>query len=77
MELKILKACIKINLANWFIKLFKSPAKASIFFDYKPNQNFNFCINYYSFNNLTIKNRYLLFLINKLFDCPGQAKQYI
>lgn len=32
-ELEILKAYIKTNLANRFIRLSKSPAGASIFFD--------------------------------------------
>ena len=38
-ELKTLKTYIEINLANSFIKYFKSPIKAFIFFDKKPNRS--------------------------------------
>ena len=55
-ELEMLKAYIKTNLANNFIKLSKSPARAPIFFNCKPNRNFCLCVDYCDFNNLTIKN---------------------
>ena len=46
MELEILKTQIKINLANKFICLSKSPIDAPILFDKKPNESFQFCVNY-------------------------------
>ena len=45
-ELEILKSYIKINLANSFIRLSKSIAGASIFFDKKSNKSFQLCIAY-------------------------------
>ena len=55
-ELETLKTYIKTNLVNDFIWFFKSPIGAPILFDKKPDRNFCFCINYRSFNNITIKN---------------------
>ena len=55
-ELKTLKTYIETNLANGFIRSFKFPAGASILFDQKPNRSLRFCVDYWGFNNLTIKN---------------------
>ncbi len=56
MELEILKAYIKNNLASDFIRPFKPPAEALILFDKKPDGNLRLCVDYRSLNNLTIKN---------------------
>ena len=45
-ELEILKIYIETNVANGFIQLFKSPTRAFILFDKKPDKNFCLCINY-------------------------------
>ena len=63
-ELKTLKTYIETNLANSFIKSFKSPAGASILFIRKKNISLWLYIDYQGFNNLTIRNWYLLFLIS-------------
>ena len=60
-----IKAYIKTNLANNFIRPLKSPARVPILFNHKLNKTFYLCCYYYGFNNLTIKNCYSLFLINK------------
>ena len=65
LELETLKAYIKNNLANDFIRLSKSFARTSIFFDKKPNSCLRLCVDYWGLNNLTIKNRYLLPLIGE------------
>ena len=70
-ELETLKTYIKINLANGFIRPFKSPIGASIFFDQKPNGTFCLCVNYWGLNNIIIKNQYPLPLICKLLDWLG------
>ena len=70
-DLKILKAYIKNNLANNFIKSFKFFIRTSIFFNQKLNKNLQLCVNYQDFINLTIKNRYLLQLIEESFDWLG------
>ena len=55
-ELETLKTYIKTNLANNFIRPFKSLAKALILFNKKPDGSLHFCVNYWGFNNITIKN---------------------
>ena len=55
-KLETLKTYIKINLANGFIQPSKSFAGALIFFDKKPGRSFRFYVDYWSFNNITIKN---------------------
>ncbi len=72
-ELKTLKAYIKNNLINGFIRPSKSLARALIFFDKKPDGSLRLCIDYRGLNNLTIKNRYPLPLIRELLDQLGQA----
>ena len=75
-ELETLKIYIKINLANGFIRPSKSLVRAPILFDKKPDRSFYFYIDYWSLNNLTIKNRYSLSLIGKSLDQLGQIKQF-
>ena len=67
-KLETLKTYIKTNLPNNFIRPFKSPTRAPILFNKKPNRSFHFCRDYRGLNNITIKNQYLLPLIGKLLD---------
>ena len=67
-ELETLKSYIETNLANNFIRLFKSPIEAYILFDRKPDRSLRLCVDYWGFNNITIKNWYPLPLINELLD---------
>ena len=55
-ELEILKTYIKITLANGFIWPSKSPTRAFILFNRKPNRSSHFCVDYWGLNNITIKN---------------------
>ena len=64
-ELEILKAYIKNNLANSFMRPSKSLARAPIFFNKKPDGSLRLYVNYQSLNNLTIKNQYLLPLVGE------------
>ena len=73
-ELETLKTYIKTNLANDFIWALKSLAGALILFVCKPNGSFCLCINYHELNNLTIKNRYPLPLVDESLDQLGRAK---
>jgi hypothetical protein len=34
------------------------------------------CVNYYSLNKVTIKNRYLILLVSEILDCLSKAKIY-
>ncbi len=46
MELETLKAYIENNLANSFIKPFKSLARVSILFNKKPDSSMRLCVDY-------------------------------
>ena len=50
-ELETLKMYIETNLANGFIWPFKSPAKALILFNQKPDKSLCLCIDYWGLNN--------------------------
>ena len=73
MELEILKAYIENNLANSFIRPFKSPIGALILFDKKLDNSLRLCVNYQGLNNLIIKNWYPLPLVRKSLDQLGWA----
>ena len=64
LKLKVFKTYIEKHLTNDFIQLFKFLIDALILF-VKKNNNFRLCVNYRNLNQLTIKNRYFLFLIKK------------
>ena len=76
-ELKMLKTYIKINLANSFIHPSKSPMRALILFDRKLDGSFCLCVDYWGFNNITIKNWYSLPLIGESLDWLGWARSFI
>ena len=76
-ELETLKTYMEINLANGFIRPFKSPAGAPILFDRKPDESFRLCVDYWGLNNITIKNQYPLPLISESLDQHGRAKRFI
>ena len=67
-KLEILKIYIEIHFVNSFIRLFKFLIKIFVFFNQKLDKSFHFCMNYQDFNNLIIKNQYLLLLMSKLLD---------
>ena len=73
-ELETLKTYIKTYLKTGFIQSFKSSTNTLILFDKKPDGNLHLCINYQGPNNSTIKNQYLLLLINESLDRLGWAK---
>ena len=75
-ELETLKAYIKTNLANGFIKPSKSLAGALILFDQKSDGSLRLCVNYRGLNNLTIKNQYPLPLTGELLDRLKRARQF-
>ena len=75
-ELEMLKIYIKNNLASNYIKPFKSSANISILFILKKDGSLYLYIDYSRLNNLTIKNCYLLSLINKLLDFLDRTKYF-
>ena len=68
LELQTLKTYIKNNLANVFIRFFKTLAEALINFDKKLDGSLRLCLNFRGLNNLTIKNWYPLPLVVELLD---------
>ena len=77
LELKTLKAYIKIHLKDGFIWPFKYLVGTPLFFDKKSDRSLQLYVDYQGLNNLTIKNRYLLLFISKSLDRFGHAKQFI
>lgn len=75
-ELETLKIYIETYLKIRFIWLSKSFTNVSIFFDWKPNKNLYFYVDYQGLNNLTIKNWYFLFLIGKTLNRLSWAKRF-
>ena len=75
-ELEKLKAYIETNLANGFIRPFKSAAGALIVFDRKSDSFLWLCVDYQGLNNLTIKNRYLLLLTRESLDRLERADRF-
>ena len=75
-ELETLKTYIKTHLKTRFIQSSKSPAGTPIPFNKKLDGSFCLCVDYWSLNNFTIKNRYPLPLIGKSLDQLGQAKKF-
>ena len=76
MELETLKTYIETNLVNGFIWSFKSPIRASIFFDKKLDKSFQLYIDYRELNNLIIKNQYLPLLIGEFLNRLGQTLRF-
>ena len=70
-ELKMLKTYIETNLANGFICPSKSPIRAPILFDRKPNGSLRLCVDYWDFNNLTVNNQYPLSFIRESLNQLG------
>ena len=75
-EFESLKAFIEINLANGFIRPFKSSASTPILFDQKLDRFLRLCVNYRGFNNFTIKNWYPLPLVGDLLDKLRRARRF-
>ncbi len=76
MELETLKAYIKNNLASSFIRPSKSPARAPILFNKKPDGSLRLYIDYQGLNNLVIKNQYPLPLVDESLDRLGWARYF-
>ena len=75
-KLEILNIYVKTNLANSFIRLSKSPTGTPILLDKKVDKSLWLCVDYWRLNNITIKNGYLLLLVDKSLNCLDHAKQF-
>ncbi|BAE58818.1 unnamed protein product [Aspergillus oryzae RIB40] len=76
---KIIDYIIKFindKISLW-IRLLKSSVEAPILFIFKKNSGLKLYINYRGLNKITIKNRYLLFLILEILDRLAGVKFFI
>ena len=76
-ELDVLKNCLLKNLILNRIQEFKSRANVSMFFIFKKNNNFWFCVDYKRLNVLIIKNKCLFLLINETLNRLVSAAYFI
>ena len=60
-----------------FIQKFQSSTKYSILFVLKQDKKLRLCVDYKKLNDITIKNRYLLFNINELQNKLNKIKIFI
>ena len=69
-----MKKYIEMNLKKRFIRSSESSADYSILFAPKKDGKLRLCVDYRQLNNVTVKNRYTLPLIQKLQDRFDRAK---
>jgi hypothetical protein len=75
-ELKALKDYIDVNLEKGFIRPSTSPAASPVLFVPKKDGSLRLVIDYRQLNNITVKDRYALPLINELHDRLRGAKYF-
>ena len=76
-EFEVLRQYFKDNEIKEYIRSLKSLARFPILFVFKKNGKLRICVNYKRFNEIIIKNRYILFLIQKMQDRIYKAKYFI
>ena len=75
-ELKVLREYLEASLAKGFIRESTSPAGSPILFVPKKDGTLRLCVDYRGLNDITIKNRYPLPLINEIMDRVNSAKVF-
>jgi hypothetical protein len=73
-ELRVLRKFLKENLEKGFIRTSTSPAASPVLFAKKPGGGLRFCVDYRGLNAITIKNRYLLPLIQETLSRLSKAR---
>ena len=76
-KLEVLRDYIKKNLKKEYIRSLKSSTKYSILFAFKKNEKLYLCVDYRKLNDITIKNRYLLFNVSEIQDRLSQTTIFI
>ena len=76
-KLDVLKNYLLKNLILSCIQKFTSRANASMFFVFKKNDNFRFCVDYKELNALIIKNKCSLSLIDETLNRLVSAAYFI
>ena len=75
-ELQILKKIIDENLTKGFIKTNSFPTAIPVLFAKKPGKSFRLCVNYKTFNAITVKNKYPLPLIQETLNRLAKVKYF-
>ncbi len=75
-KLQKIKKYLKENLKKKFITLSKALCASLILFAEKKDDSLRFCVNYRKINALIKRNRYLIFLINKVL-VKIQSNKYL
>ena len=75
-ELLVLKEYIEENLSKGFIRHSSSPAGAPVLFVKKADGSLRFCVDYRGLNEMTVKNRYPLPLIQETLARLQKARWY-
>ena len=75
-ELLVIKEYIEENLAKGFIRHCSSLAGAPVLFVKKSDGSLRFCVDYRGLNEMTIKNRYPLPLIQETLARLQKARWY-
>src|SRR5437879_9110276 len=75
-ELLVLKKSFEENLSKGFIRASRSPVASSIIFVKKPGGGLRFCVDYRKLNEITVKNRYPIPLIQETLARLSQARWY-
>ena len=75
-KFQVLKKFLDENLTKSFIRANSSPTTSPVLFARKPGKIFRFCVNYKTFNAITMKNRYPLFLIQKNLNRLTRTKYF-
>jgi hypothetical protein len=65
-ELEVLREYIEINKRKGYIRESILPARYPILFIFKVNGKLRLCVDYRRLNKITVKNRYILFLIHEM-----------
>ena len=76
-ELQVVRKWLDENLAKGFICKSRTQCAAPLMLAAKPDGEVCICQDYCRLNNVTIKNRYLLLLIQETLDALCNAKFYI
>lgn len=75
-ELLVLREYLKEQLDKGFIRASSSPAAAPVLFAKKPGGGLRFCVDYRALNDITIKNRYPIPLLQETLQRLSKAKYF-
>ncbi len=76
LELRALKDYLEENLSKGYIRASSSSAASPVLFARKPDGGIRFCVDYRALNDLTVKNRYPLPLIDESLQRLQGAKKF-